>query len=90
MSDPFAEFTGSESVWLQTYQPHIWAVQKDDIYSSVYALDKAYKWLDYIHKTPNQSEIILKMVEDDMRYLKEILARLRSYDGSAEIYKNGH
>lgn len=78
--------------WLmcsQIYQPHIWAVQKDDIYSAAYALDEAYKWLDYIKKIPNQSEIIIKMVEDDMRSLKEILERLKSYDGSAEIYKNG-
>jgi hypothetical protein len=76
MSDPFAEFMGSESVCNQAYQPHIWAVQKDDIYSAAYALDEAYKWLDYIQKIPNQSEIIIKMVEDDMRCLKEILERV--------------
>jgi hypothetical protein len=98
-------FTDSET-WKETgepiefpfvgYQPHIWKVQKDDVYFSIECIERA---LDYAHMCLRQAEkerdthsatyqnkVWQKTIEHDINFMTKTLASLRGYDGKDEYY----
>jgi len=81
----------ASSSFNQTYQPHIWAVQKDDIYSSIYAIEIGIRWLEdniKIKMKNGDFSYIAENMKIELDIMKSTLKKLKSYDGSAEIYKN--
>jgi hypothetical protein len=97
--DKFSDEEMESMIGIQTYQPHIWAVEKDDIYDAIDSLDRGIGWLkdsleDYkLENTKKYSFIddqIMFVLEKDILMMEQTLKNLMGYDESAEIYKNGH
>jgi hypothetical protein len=90
----FLEIYDREPTFHQTYQPHIWAVRKDDIYDAIESLTRAIGWVGgRLYQARKDSQIDdrylhkheIKMLEHDLEKMQQTLKNLKSYDGSSEI-----
>ena len=87
----FLEIYDREPTFHQTYQPHIWAVRKDDIYNAIDAIKIGLSWVeDSLQEVKILDHCFAKtqlmsLLENDIRRMESAKKALMGYDGSSEI-----